>query len=720
MTPKKDPPKKSAGSESAGQGFQILGQARFEELGVVPDDMKLSAYAFDSKGQLLGQAALDAEGSFAIPVRLKRPAPVELVVGPTDDPQEVRCSTVFSQSFTESDWVGEEGGRFLLRPEIYIARYLWWPWRPVRVCITGHVRKISNVGDSTVVCPVPFVKVEIFDVDRDICLRPHIIRQWDRLIDRRVVRAPELLTEIPIPVPGPNPVSSSPVPQPVPIPGPVGHLGVSSILERKALNPQPLPPFKLSLAARALDAMSLSGSPAEQVAFSSHTDSSGFSQMSTAVLSELSALPQAVMARLSELTITSKVAPWLIFPRCFYSRKEICETTTNCDGYFRCCFKWYPWHVRRGRLRFDPRPDIIVRVTQIIGGVETVIYMDPYSSTRWNVTNAHIDLWLDNEEVICGSGCQPQPEGTRTYLTKIGLDDVYNIDQTTGLFSNLTYGGGLSNVAYGNWLLICGLFGEALSTGAPKRFYRLSIKKGANNYKPITTPLSDTRVDKTPAANSDSYPLGPQTVNGVPNLYEVRDTTNYSWYNLDEIGWWDTESEEPDAGLYTIRLEVFDDHGVKLSSAVVDYRNGAVPPPGPLPAMVDSCDLNIMIDNCYPSVDLQIPKAKGDCGVVPWDDVPALTFDVHVDQAHNRVYYWSLRYVKGLTGVDVYLTSNSSGSGLVTPVNVLGISGAPLVAGLTTTCAFSLTLDAWPLVRNGFGFIHYNYKTKAIAIEKCV
>jgi hypothetical protein len=50
---------------------------------------------------------------------------------------------------------------------------------------------------------------------------------------------------------------------------------------------------------------------------------------------------------------------------------------------------------------------------------------------------------------------------------------------------------------------------------------------------------------------------------------------------------------------------------------------------------------------------------------------------------------------------------------------IQAVSDAPLLVGLTGTCAFSLTLDAWPLVRNGFGFIHYVHQTKAIAIEKC-
>ena len=700
MPTAKSSSREPAEEKSSGRVFQIAGRAQLEELETLPGDIKLSAYAFDSRGQLLGSASLDAKGAFTVPVHLKSPAAVELVVGPTDDPQKVRSSAVFSQSYTAKDWIAE-GNRFQIRPELFIPPYIWWPWRPIRVCVTGHVRKIHYTDDSPEICPVPFVKVEVFDVDREGCFWPPIIRRWDKLIDRRVIRIPELLQQPPIPIPGP---------------GPVERFSPASLLEKVALNPQTLPPRESAFSRMALSLSTNLPDPTRLVALNPQPEPPSFQSMAMSRVGEVSALSNEIASRLDNLTLTSTVAPWLIFPRCFYSRQEVCETTTDCDGFFRCCFTWYPWHIRHGRLRFDPRPDIIVRVTQIINGVETVIYMDPYTSTRWNVNNAHIDLWLDNEEVLCGSGCQPQPEGPATFFTLVGLDEVYKIDQTTGLFSNLPYGGGLSNVAYGDWLLICGLFGHGLSTGAPKRYYRLSIKKGANPFKPITTSLSDTRVDA--AFITEIYTLGPQTVNSVQNLYEVRDTANYWWYNLDKIGWWDTQSEEPDSGLYTVRLEVFDENGVKLTSAVVDYRDGTVPPPGPLPSMVDHCDLNITVDNRAPSLDLQIPAAAGDCGVVPWSSAGSLAFDVTVSQAHNRLYYWSLRYVKGLTGIDVYLASNSSGSGLAVPVSQ-SISGAPLLVGLTGTCAFSLTLDAWPLVRNGFGFIHYVHQTKAIAIEKC-
>jgi hypothetical protein len=710
--------KELTGNFPKGDGdFRIEGRVQLEAVDTLPSDMKLLAYAFDSGGQLLGTGDVDPKGSFSVLVKLTRPADVELVIGPADDPQAVRKSSAYSHTFSAKEWIGE-GNKFRLKADIFLPRYVWWPWRPIRVCISGHVRKIYTTDGHTQVCPVPYVKVEIFDVDREGCFWPYIRRWWDLLLDRSVIRIPDLLTEPPFPpkpFPGPGPleqvqsfrgrplsraemVSFNPQPEP-PSPG-----------EMVSINPQPEPPY-----------------PGEMVGFNPQPEPPELSslmmtqqpaQIGMLRVGEMSTLASDVAARLENLTLTSKIAPWLIFPRCFYSKQLVCETHTDCDGYFRCCFRWWPFHFRKGRLRFDARPDVIIRVTQVINGVETVIYMDPYTSTRWNVTNAHIDLFLDNEEVQCGKGCGPaQPAGPAVFFTLIGLDEVYKINQTTGKFSNTAYGGSLKNVAYGGWLYIYGLFGEALSTGAPKRYYRLSFKKGAADFKSITTSLSDTRVNKL-TFDSEIHSLGPQTINGVPNLYEVRNTADYYWYNREWIGLWNTEAEEADEGLYTLRLEVFNELGVKLTSAVVDYRNGAVPPPGPLPPMVDCCDLVILIDNKYPTVDLQIPAAGGECGVVPFSAAPTLTINANVNQENGRLYYWRLFYVKGLTGVPVTLASNSNGGGLAVPVSQ-SVSGAPMTAGLTGTCAFSLTLDAWPLVRNGFWFIHYNYVTKAIAIEKC-
>jgi hypothetical protein len=310
----------------------------------------------------------------------------------------------------------------------------------------------------------------------------------------------------------------------------------------------------------------------------------------------------------------------VLFPRCFYSRRLVCEATTDCNGYFRCCFPWWPFHFRNGRLRFDSVPDIIIRVTQIINGVETVLYMDPYTSTRWNAGSTHIDLFLDDDRIACGGGCVPaQPAGSPIFFTRIGHDEVYKIVQAPGpklgLLDQTPFGGTLENWAYGGDLRIHAAIGEDLSDGVPKRYYRLQIRKGGvGPFKDIVRTLEDTRVHKTTFI-SQSVTLGPVSVGGVDNLYEIRDTAHYYWYSPDLIGRWNTIADELDEGEYTLRLEVFDDAGNHLTSAVVDYRDGTVPPPGPLPPLVDRCEMKIHADNKKPDFDFTVPGANA-CGII--------------------------------------------------------------------------------------------------------
>ena len=218
-------------------------------------------------------------------------------------------------------------------------------------------------------------------------------------------------------------------------------LGRSAPGEEASLNPQPLPPREDVLYRRV--------SPGEAQGFNPQPDPPGFTRVDPGSLVSFNPQPDppgdpitfgmfsgatrlsasvsdlaaaAIMDKLSDLTLTSLIPPWSYFPLCFYSTQQVCETVTECDGTFKCCFRWYPFHVRHGRFRFDPRPDIIIKVTQTINGVDHVIYMDPYTSTRWNVTTAHINLTLDDPSIVCGGDCSTVPDGTLVVgFSKIGL-----------------------------------------------------------------------------------------------------------------------------------------------------------------------------------------------------------------------------------------------------------------------------------------------------------
>lgn len=694
--------------------FRVEGLIQREQPDSRPDAPPLAAYVFDKAGVLLGESPLDAKGGYSVAVGLHKPADVDLLVGPAGMAQQVRESSAFRRSIGADAWQSGDG-RYLARVDATLPVRVWWPWVPERICISGHVRKVVAEEGGTHYCAVPFVKVEIFDVDREACFWPPLRRWWEHLIDRPVLRIPDLLGNPPLP---PRPI---PVPVPGPLPGPVpdpwfdAPIRLDNALDAIAVSPQPSPPRPVGLPGAALP---VALNPRPEPPLPAAPALAGLR------VGEAARIDPAIAARLDRLTLTSLVPPWQLLPRCFYSRALVCETVTDCHGHFNCCFDWWPFHFRRGRLRFDARPDIIIRLTQTINGVPTVIYMDPYTSTRWDSGTAHVDLFLDNEEVLCSAGpCREPAAGSPVFFTRIGNDEVFRIDQGTGLYGQ----GSFSRVAYGSTLRVHAQFGDALATGAPARYYRLSCaRQGDSNFAPLSRPLSDVRVDKT-SLQSESHVLGPKTVNGQPALYEVRNFSDYYWYNPSWIGNWESHATEPDSGTYVLRLELFDENGTKLGTAEgVDYRDGTVPPPAVLPQMTDRCDLVITLDNTPPKVHLGIPAVTNECGVIPWSAGLSLNFQVEASQAHDRLRGWVLYYTKGVNPTRHVLASASSFNGLPGSVNltVAGGSAQPapgsgMLANLDSTCAFALRLWADAHIRNGYGFIYHDDEMKAIAIEKC-
>lgn len=628
--------------------FFIEGLALLETMETMPEDLKIKAYVFDLAGHLLGSAPMDAKGRFTVPVLLDHPADVQLLIGPAGEPDDVRKASVYKQTFLAKDWV-PEGGGYQIKPRIFVAFHLWNLWRPVTAFVTGHVRTTEGR-------PIPYLKVEIFDVDREGLFWPYLLKKKDFVLYRKTLDLHELLAETPRPK--------------------------GTFLEEVSLNPQPEPPVPELLDEKIMPRVG-----------------------------EMASASTALAEGLDHLTLTSKAAPWDLFVRGFYSKHLVDTVYTDYQGFFHSCFHWMPFHLHRGRLRFDRKPDIIVRVTQVIDGVEKVLYMDPYTSTRWNVMNTHIDLWLDDVEIKAGTGENPvRPAATQAFFTRVGNDEVFHIDQTTGLGDAASP---YPNAAYGYVLGLHGQFGDALSTGAPQRYYRLLYRK-AGGFVPITTPLTDTRVDKT-TMKAETHFLGPRDVNGIPGLYEARSFADYYWYNPDWLIDWDTRMETG-AGVYTLRLEVFNENGNPLAA---DYRDGtkANVPNAPLPVMTH-CDLVLGVSNNGPEIDLNITVPS--TGVIPWK--PNLTIDLTVDLAekNGRLRAWELEYIKGFEA-PVALFDQTYNAGIPAVHQTASIPVTALA--ITGTCPLAFKLAAWAHVRNGYSFLgfypYYKEEIQAIAIEKC-
>jgi hypothetical protein len=198
--------------------FFIEGLALLETMETMPEDMKLKAYVFDPAGHLLGSAPMDAKGRFNVPVHLDHPADVQLFIGPAGEPDDVRKASVYKQTFFAKDWV-PEGAGYQLKPRIFVAFHLWNLWRPVTAFVTGHVRTTQGR-------PIPYLKVEIFDVDREGIFWPYLLNKKDFVLYRKAVDLRELLGETPRPKP--------------------------AFLEDVSLNPSPEPPIPELLAEKAM------------------------------------------------------------------------------------------------------------------------------------------------------------------------------------------------------------------------------------------------------------------------------------------------------------------------------------------------------------------------------------------------------------------------------------------------------------------------------------
>lgn len=692
------------------KNFFIDGQIQREQPDLQHGEIKLAIYGFDNGGFLMGSAELDQEGKYSMTLQMHQPADMVIFVGPADMPQQIQNSSAYQRSITAKDWK-TEGSRHHLQLNVLLPPDIWLPWWPVRICVSGHVRKVSHRDGFTNIKPIPFVKLDIFEVDREGCLWSPISKWCEFLMDRPVIRMPDLLREPPLES---HPFTDGLIPvskMKLDAIQDGHHEESTSALERASLNPQQ-PQSKPGIFINPLTKAKLELQP--------ETPSRIALQQSFTRVGEISLIDNAIASRLDKLTITSKIAPWLVFPRCHHSKAELGETSTDCNGHFNYCFNWWPFQFRQGRLSFDDLPDLIIRVTQTLNGIATEIYLDPYTGSRWNVNHAQLELFLDDEEIICGSGndCNQQ-KGSMAYITHIGDDEVYKIDQSSGLYNDAP----ASNIAYGSNLLIHGQFGSTLKA----RYYRLShAKNGSDEFTPLNTPLADTRVAKD-TLNCETRTLGPVSVNGIPCMYELRDFENYHWFNPSLIGTWQSWLTETNTGKYVLRLEVFDQNGVKLASPdTADYRDGTVMPPAPPAQMQDHCDLIITLDNKEPEVDLAITSEINANGVIPVINGMSLDFQVRIEQENNRLRSWGLYYTKGIGTTTHDLASGFSNNGLPGSINqnirggtLIPQPGTGMLANLNNdTCAYALKLWTTAHIRDGRHFIYYKEQVKVFAVEK--
>ena len=292
----------------------------------------------------------------------------------------------------------------------------------------------------------------------------------------------------------------------------------------------------------------------------------------------LRSLPQAARkeAILANKAIIAPFLCWLI-PDEWFCWQELGEATIQADGTFSAeiCF-WCP----------DDFPDLYFEVVQTVNGIEREI-SDPQiaCSTYYDYDGSqNVVITVDDPTAVACNDPGGRPIGGNDYYvwpTAIGNVDLRGI---TGLED--PPGGspqGLVGVApWGGTLALQMEFDPRLKADGVAYYYRWSYKfDGDPDWSPISAPVTHRYkvVTYSPLEiHVHSYALGPHTVGGKDNLFEIPDPVKGDgWVNVSDP--WDrpfayfdstdnhygpftyTDTGFRRSGMCTLMLEIFDSGG---------------------------------------------------------------------------------------------------------------------------------------------------------------
>ena len=424
-----------------------------------------------------------------------------------------------------------------------------------------------------------------------------------------------------------------------------------------------------------------------------------------------SLLPDAIAQQLKQLTILSEIEPWTLFPGSFFRASPVAETISDSHGNFKCRFDWHRVHERQGRRSDQFLPDLIIKASPMAEDGKTSLYLDPYTSIQWHELHNHARLNLDlNAEhtLHIPHRRHERPHGTSVYISRVGNDHIHTINQTTGLYSK----GYLNNIAYGGNLRIHAKFGRNITTKTPARYYRLCyVKKGCRKLTILDAPLTDLRIHND-TQRAESHYLGPHLIGRTPNLYEIRNFDDYLWCNPDFIGVWQTRMITEGSGTYILRLEVFDEHGAKLTTNDnIGYRDATILKHRQR-AETDGSELVITIDNTPPQqLQIDVPR------VTRYEDA-YMTVEILANHPGKRLHHWTLS--ASLDGQNKILSDSTSQDDQVFTVYehiTFDITQLVQPRKGVDYLLVPLTLTATPAIRNGEQLIYQQKIKKTVAID---
>jgi hypothetical protein len=380
-----------------------------------------------------------------------------------------------------------------------------------------------------------------------------------------------------------------------------------------------------------------------------------------------------------------------------------------------------------------PRPNVILRVSQTVGGVTDYIYSEnPATDTRWSIADVvNVHLKADGSAVTLNPPPIGQPAGAYFVFTRVGNIVAGSISQTNGYaYPNpppapYPYPTMDSDMPFGSTLWIGGWFGIALiALGA--QYYKVQWAPGAQTangpgpWTDVTDPLSNSYYD-TVTHNWIAQSMGPSTVGGVSNLYQLpSNPLLIPWAFPDLLATLDT-TKIP-TGLHTLRVI-----GYALISGLAQVIGGSIA--NWAATYVDPFygTLKLEIDNTPPTLQITgakrngVPVAACDTVSIGVGDVLEIDFEAFDTNGHLRNYS-----VDGIWGHNLRISPPPTSPNPAYDDYSAHIAGTHLWTGslsLATrysgsayntlemgSCAYDFRLRVDKRTTNGYGLVYWGYE----------
>jgi len=446
---------------------------------------------------------------------------------------------------------------------------------------------------------------------------------------------------------------------------------------------------------------------------------------------------------------------WLWWPLCrFYGMQKIGTATLQSDGSFSKII----WLSVCNR----DTPDLWFRVRQKVDTVERVIYAKypVLCHTYWNhPSGKSVNLMVtDPQAVICDKEEQTDEDGIYVMPMGVGNDGWYDIEQAhlkSGDIPNSDRGLYDATDPYGTQLHLRMKFHEDLHTRGV-HYYRWSYAPaGTSNWTYINTPIVHRYLTQIgPDYFIVPEELGPFAVGTTASLFKVPDPAK-DWIGLTRrdraFALWNTAIWDSDLGryvaqiadgLYTLRLEMFDNTGNLLDPTAPGAgwtfflptadAVGSIWPVDNAPNIQPGGGVlfNILVNNSDTVADVQTVGlgggSTGECQFIEYTDLTTdnvtISYVAYHRQPPSRDFLlsYNISVKRGISGTTVasYSSTTPAHSPAILTETVADLLRQIGTKGPYTRCSFAVELHTFPRTRNGFTRIrnYEDHDTSAFAL----